>query len=589
MADINFPSSPSGGDTYTYNNITFTYDGEKWTAKAPVTTSNTYGDANVAAYASAQGFIDLADISVSSNSPSGNGGLSYNNSSGVFTFTPADASGSGGSYGDSNVASFLSTNNYSNVAYGNTEVQSYLDAQGYSNVDLDAQTLSIAGNVITISGSGSNVDLTTALGNVSGSGSTTFSALTDTTIANLQTNQVAQWSGSAWVNGYMDMQHISDVDSADTLQDGDIIKYNAPNGQFEFHNLEQEVQGDVDDHLNVSGATSGQVLTWNGSDYAWTAKTVDTDTDAQTLSLAGNVITISGSSSNVDLTTALGNVSGGSSYGDANVASYLNGNLDSHIIPDTNATYDIGSAEKKIRHLYLSPNSLYIGSNVAINTSDTVLQANIDGTVKNIAYEDSTSFQPAESDSAALGTELSLSGGNSTALNSVGGNVTINAGSGALQSGQIYIGTASTTQTNIGANSSTKVNLTGTVQVNNQLVIEDGVSEKFSSLTGATGVVTHDCDNGHIFYHSSISADFTANFTNLGLSTNYGTTLTLVLAQGATAYIPSALQIAGSAQTINWQGGSAPAGTVNGVDAVSFTILRVSGNYVVLGQLVDFT
>ena len=448
MSDISFPSSPSGGDTYTFNNITFTYDGEKWTAKAPVTTTSTYGDANVAAYSSAQGFIDLTDISVTSNSPSGNGSLSYNNGSGVFTFTPADASGGGGgNYGDSNVASFLSTNSYSNVAYGNTEVQSYLDAQGYSNVDLDAQTLS----------------------------------------------------------------------------------------------------------------------------------------------LAGNVITISGSNSNVDLTTALGNVSGGSSYGDANVASYLNGNLDSHIIPDTNATYDIGSAEYKVRHLYLSDTSLYIGSNVAINTSDTVLQANIDGTVKNIAYEDSTSFKPAESDSAALGTELSLSGGNSTALNSVGGNVTINAGSGALEGGQIYIGTASTTQTNIGANSSTKVNLTGTVQVNNQLVIEDGVSEKFSSLTGATGVVTHDCDNGHIFYHSSISADFTANFTNLGLSTNYATTLTLVLAQGATAYIPSALQIAGSAQTINWQGGSAPAGTVNGVDVVSFTILRVSGNYVVLGQLVDFT
>ena len=285
----------------------------------------------------------------------------------------------------------------------------------------------------------------------------------------------------------------------------------------------------------------------------------------------------------------LANDGSGSSYGDANVATYLNGNLDSHIIPDTNSTYDIGSAEYKVRHLYLSDTSLYIGSNVAINTSDTVLQANIDGTVKNIAYEDSTSFKPAESDSLALGTELSLSGGNSTALNSVGGNVTINAGSGALESGQIYIGTASTTQTNIGANSSTKVNLTGTVQVNNQLVIEDGVSEKFSSLTGATGVVTHDCDNGHIFYHSSISADFTANFTNLGLSTNYGTTLTLVLAQGATAYIPSNVQISGSAQTINWQGGSAPAGTVNGVDAVSFTILRVSGNYVVLGQLVDFT
>ena len=340
--------------------------------------------------------------------------------------------------------------------------------------------------------------------------------------------------------------------------------------------------------------SGGDTYTYNNITFSydgekWTAKGGTTNVD-QTLSIAGNVITISGNNDTVDLTSALGNVSGGgSSYGDANVATYLNGNLDTHILPDTNASYDLGSAEYKIRHLFLSDNSLFIGSNVAIRTSDTVLQANVDGVVKNVAYEDSTTFKPAESDSAALGTELSLSGGNSTALNSVGGNVTINAGSGALEGGQIYIGTESTTQTNIGANSSTKVNLTGTVQVNNQLVIEDGVSEKFSSLTGATGVVAHDCDNGHIFYHTSISADFTANFTNLGLSSNYSTNLTLILNQGATARIPSAVQIGGSAQTINWQGGSAPSGTSNGIDAVSFTILRDSGSYIVLGQLVDFT
>ena len=28
---------------------------------------------------------------------------------------------------------------------------------------------------------------------------------------------------------------------------------------------------DVDTHLNVSGATSGQILSWNGTDYAWVA------------------------------------------------------------------------------------------------------------------------------------------------------------------------------------------------------------------------------------------------------------------------------------------------------------------------------
>ena len=323
MPDINFPNSPSGGDIYTFNNISFTYDGEKWTAKAPVTTSSTYGDANVAAYASSQGYIDLTDISVTSNSPSGNGSLSYNNTNGVLTFTPADASGTGG-------------------------------------------------------------------------------------------------------------------------------------------------------------------------------------TDSQDLTLAGNVISLTGQTGNVDLTSLLA-------------------------------------------------------------TQPTTITA------------DSTD-----------GTALLLDGGDATGLNSTGGNVVVDAGSGALQNGYVNIGQSSG-GVYIGANSSTAIDVTGPLTVNHQLIIEDGVSEKFSSLTGATGVVAHDCDNGHIFYHTSISADFTANFTNLGLSTNYGTTLTLILDQGATARIPSAVQIGGSAQTINWQGGSAPTGTNNGVDAVSFTILRVSGNYVVLGQLVDFT
>ena len=323
MPDINFPNSPSGGDIYTYNNISFTYDGEKWTAKAPVTTSSTYGDANVAAYASSQGYIDLTDISVTSNSPSGNGSLSYNNSSGVFTFTPADASGTGG-------------------------------------------------------------------------------------------------------------------------------------------------------------------------------------TDSQDLTLAGNVISLTGQTGNVDLTSLLA-------------------------------------------------------------TQPTTVTA------------DSTD-----------GTALLLDGGDATGLNSTGGNVDINSGSGALQNGYVNIGQSSQ-GVYIGANSSTSIDVTGPLTVNHQLIIEDGVSEKFSSLTGAIGDVAHDCDNGHIFYHTNIIADFTANFTNLGLSNNYSTNLTLILNQGATARIPSAVKIGGSAQTINWQGGSAPSGTSNGIDAVSFTILRDSGSYIVLGQLVDFT
>ena len=34
------------------------------------------------------------------------------------------------------------------------------------------------------------------------------------------------------------------------------------------------------------------------------------------------------------------------------------------IIPTTNSQFDIGSAEKKVRHLFLSDNSLYMASGI---------------------------------------------------------------------------------------------------------------------------------------------------------------------------------------------------------------------------------
>jgi len=116
-----------------------------------------------------------------------------------------------------------------------------------------------------------------------------------------------------------------------------------------------------------------------------------------------------------------------------------------------------------------------------------------------------------------------------------------------------------------------------------------GTEEAFATLTGATGTVTHDCDNGHIFYHTTPAADWTANFTNLGLTAEHATTLSIVIAQGATAYIPTAVEIGGVAQTLLWQGGSAPSGTADGTDVVAFSILNDGGTYVVMGQLVGFS
>lgn len=43
--------------------------------------------------------------------------------------------------------------------------------------------------------------------------------------------------------------------------------------------------------------------------------------------------------------------------------------MSGHIIPDTNSAYDLGSAEYKIRHLYLSSNTLHVG-NSSISAKD---------------------------------------------------------------------------------------------------------------------------------------------------------------------------------------------------------------------------
>ena len=196
--------------------------------------------------------VQLTSFSVTTASPSGNGSLSYNNA-GVFTFTPANVSGGGGGIDTAGVDTHL---NRSSASSGQVLTWNGSDyAWTNKTVDTDTQDLSLVGNVISLTDGGS-VDLTSALGAVAGT-------------------------------------------------------YN---------------NASVDSHLNQSNPTAGYVLSWNGSDYAWVAdndaqtlswnagtsvlgvsngNNVNLSALEQTLSIAGNVITISGNDDTVDLTTAL--------------------------------------------------------------------------------------------------------------------------------------------------------------------------------------------------------------------------------------------------------------------------------------------
>ena len=50
-------------------------------------------------------------------------------------------------------------------------------------------------------------------------------------------------------------------------------------------------------------------------------------------------------------------------------ASSMGGTMTAHILPDTTETYDIGSAEYKIRHLFLSDNSLWVGDDHKVSVA----------------------------------------------------------------------------------------------------------------------------------------------------------------------------------------------------------------------------
>jgi hypothetical protein len=102
--------------------------------------------------------------------------------------------------------------------------------------------------------------------------------------------------------------------------------------------------------------------------------------------------------------------------------------------------------------------------------------------------------------------------------------------------------------------------------------------------TGATGTVTHDVSAGAVFYHTSPSANFTANFINVSTTTDRVLTMTLLISQGATPYMCTAVQIDSIVQTIKWIGGLAATGSASKLDIVSFSLLRTGGSWIVTGQ-----
>jgi hypothetical protein len=165
------------------------------------------------------------------------------------------------------------------------------------------------------------------------------------------------------------------------------------------------------------GIAAGDITNWNTA-FGWgdhsTAGYTTFDGDYNSLT---NQPTIPADVSDLTDTTSLL-----VHYADSDVATYLNGNLDSHIIPDTNSTYDIGSAEYKIRHLYLSQNSLkFVDNSDPLNIVEYSLGApggvltfngeQVGGTFGLAANTGTHTFNPATETLTFLGTTGQINAG----------------------------------------------------------------------------------------------------------------------------------------------------------------------------------
>jgi hypothetical protein len=352
--------------------------------------------------------------------------------------------------------------------------------------------------------------------------------------SNPANGHVLSWTSGdyAWVSnsggGSSTVAGLSDVDSVDTVATGDVLLYDG--SEYGFVNLEGEINTRADSRIATSSIQDLSDVVASG---------VDTVASGDTLLWDGSnnrfgFINL-GSEINSYFDTRL------ATKNTANLAEgtnlyYTNGRVDAHLNTSTAANSEVLS--------WTGTDYDWVSNTTLSNIADSAQGVDVTGRV------------------ATTGVNISTGGVLNAAGTSVDFGSAIVSFSGASISG-----------------------LTGEIKD----VVEIGVAETFTTTNAASGVTALDCNNGHIFYLTSPSGDVTANFTNSYLNANYATNFTVVVNQGATPYEVTALQLDGSGQTINWQGGSAPTGTANGIDVFSFTILRDSSSYIVLGQMVDFT
>ena len=277
-------------------------------------------------------------VSVTTGTANGGGTLTYNNTSGIFTYQPADLS---------NISFTNITNTPTTIAgYGITDAfdGAYASLSGQPVIPTDINQLTDANSLLSGGGISEVVDDTTPQlgGDLDANGNTI--AYTFDVGAGSGVYQFSD-TGNNWFTSTEDNPSLY-------LQRGQTYKFNVNASGHPFYIKTQTGTG--------TGNQYSTGVTNQGTQSGIVSFTVPMDAPNTLFYQCSQHAAMNGQ---INITGAGG--------GFASWAEDSNGN----ILPASTETYDIGSSTKKVRHLFLSDNSLYIGDD-AIKTQGGALLLN---------------------------------------------------------------------------------------------------------------------------------------------------------------------------------------------------------------------
>ena len=320
-----------------------------------VLTSDGAGNVLWSAAAGGGSGIALTDLSVTTNA-AGSAALTYNNVSGVFTYTPPDLSGY--------LTSFTETD----------PVFSVSPAASISTAQINNWNSAYSWGDHSAAGYLTSYTETDTLDTVLGRGATTTRDIT--------TTGKVYFSNNFATTG--DLPNATTYHGMFAHVHAEAHGYFAHGGAWTQLLDTGSALGDLAD-VSAAAPATNDVLTWNGTGWAPAAAQGGGGGGAANVTISDTLPSGTPASGDLWWESDTGRLK--IYYQDTDTAQWVDASppladatsiggqgtvsMKASIIPDTNDTYDLGNAEYKIRDLYLGNNSIFIGDDFILGVNDT--------------------------------------------------------------------------------------------------------------------------------------------------------------------------------------------------------------------------